>query len=837
MSVALTLWLHIVASLALLVLTTSVSWKRRRSIDSVLGFLIMVGMYSLWSASTAILRLWSILYSPSDLLGSIAGMFGTAVGWSVLFYSLRAREKPLEKLELGILWSTGLITIGMCVLPFLPGFVTDRRVVDGVVVGQRGVFFYVTSIWTFFLVFVGLGLVIRARRREQRPVHRRRMSWLIAGIGPASVAAFAFTFLQPAVSAKPGPFAWIGPATAVFVSSLLFLGISRYAIYDLQTGLHRTIFLIFLASVCASSIYIPVGVSLSSEAPGRFTIPTGLFLLVLILLSHSAFAYFYPMVSGYLLGRMRNPEDIVRQVLGLAADVDRDADEVCRDVSLLLKFSFQAERAVVALPAERRFRIVVPDGGDVSSSHQLALLKILNARAAVTRAAAVGMLLSPADLDVKNIGPAIFDGRRHPRMLRKADALREELTTLGFDVFMPVVYGRRVLAVFLLGGKSGKAPFFQSEHSTLRTLAAALGIALKNVDEYSRIVRVNTALLQQGEDPVIEPIQRTVHVAGESEIVYRGRRMEQAIEEIEKAALHDESVLILGETGSGKDLAAHLIHAKSARSEKPFIAVNCGAIADSLLENELFGHERGAYTGADKRYQGLFEQADGGVLFLDEIGEISENLQVKLLRVIEDRKVPRLGGAAVRVDIRLIAATNRDLRARVEEGLFRADLFYRLNVITIRMPRLVDRPEDIPALADHFLRKFAKRFGRERMRLSGDAVKRLQAYHWPGNVRELQNMLLRAMTTTSEELLKATDFPDLGLAENTTGRAEIPGVQTQRRPGETLDDFMRRIENVMIQDALVRSNGNKAQAARDLGLSRTTFYHKIGLMDKGAAKN
>ncbi len=825
-----------VASVALVVLTVSVAWKRRGSIDSVLGFLLMVGLYSLWSASTAALRLWAILYAPSDLLGSIAGMFGTVVGWSVLFYSVRAHERPLGRLERTVLWTAGFLTIGMAVLPYLPQFITERRLVDGAVTGKRGILYYVTSLWSFLLAFTGLALVIRARLREQRPVQKRRMSWLIAGIGPATVVAFVFSFLQPSLPIEPGAATWAGPAAAVFVSILLFLGISRYAIYDLQTGLHRAIFLVFLASVGASSIYIPVGVSLSGAAPGTFSIPTGLFLLVLILVTHSIFAYLYPRVSGYLLGRKRNPEDIVRQVLGLAADVDRDADEVCRDVGLLLKFSFQAERAAVALPAARRFRVIVPDGADVSSSNQIALLKILNVNAAVTRGVTVNLLKSHMDLEVKNIGPAIIDGKRRPRTLRKTLALRDAISGLGFDIFLPVVYGNRVLAVFLLGGKSGKAPFFQSEHSTLRTLAAALSIALKNVDEYSRVVRVNTALLQQSEDPSAEPIHRTVKVAGDTEIVYRGRRMEQALEEIEKAASHDESVLILGATGSGKDLAARLIHGKSARSEKPFIAVNCGAIADSLLENELFGHERGAYTGADRRYEGLFEQADGGVLFLDEIGEISESLQVKLLRVIEDRKVPRLGGAAVRVDIRLIAATNRDLRARVEEGLFRADLFYRLNVITIRMPPLVDRPEDIPALADHFLRKFAQRFGRERMRLSGDALKRFQAYHWPGNVRELQNMLLRAMTNTSDDLLRSTDFPDLGLVEKNPARNGAEGLQSQRRPGEPLDDFMRRIENVMIQDALVRSNGNKAKAARDLGLSRTTFYSKIGLMDKGAGK-
>lgn len=218
------------------------------------------------------------------------------------------------------------------------------------------------------------------------------------------------------------------------------------------------------------------------------------------------------------------------------------------------------------------------------------------------------------------------------------------------------------------------------------------------------------------------------------------------------------------------------------------------------------------------------------MLFLDEIGEISEALQLRLLRVLEDRKVRRLGGRTVRVNIRIIAETNRDLKDRVERGHFRADLFYRLNVIAVMVPPLRDRKEDIPVLVEHFLKRYSDRFGRPGMRVSPEAMKMLQRNSWPGNIRELENTILRAFVNSRGDVLMPADFPDMSGELPISGTAAGSGLQ--RRTGEGLDDFLRRMENLLLQDALIRSGGNKAKAARELGLSRTTFYHKLGQMEK-----
>jgi len=828
MLTALTLGLHFLASFILSALTLSVAWKRRQSSDSIRSFLLMIGAYAGWTAFSAINRLSGLLVGPTQSLGSIAGMFGTMTGWAVLNFAMRFPENSVSKDEKIILRVTLILSIGMSFLTWLPGFFRNPRIVDDIIEGERGSLFLAVSTWIFLLIFLGYAILIYKRVYESQQPYKSQLTYSLIGMTPAVIFAFVFSFVLPYVSTGLQRFAWIGPATSVFVTVILFVGIAHNGIYDIQTALHKTLFLFFVSSMFVGLIYIPAGVLLSRFLDLDFR--TGLLLFLVLFASHAVLTSFFPGIISLILGQSFNPEDTVRQVLSLAANVDRDIHEVCYDVAVLLKLAFRTERIVAVIPAGDRFRIVAPDEQVLPAAAQMTLLQKFNGNYRVTKAIAHFVYYSAADQDIKSMAPSDF-GKSRKRVIKYAEGVRNSLVDLGFDVFLPIMNENRLLAVFLLGGKQGNAPFFPSEFATLRIIASALSIALKNVDDYSRIVRVNTALIKesgQGQPP--DPIQRIVTVSPDRAIVYRGRVMEQTIQEIEQAAAHDESVLILGETGSGKDLAAHLIHAMSSRKNRPFIAVNCGSLADSLLENELFGHEKGAYTGADRPYEGLFEQAEGGVLFLDEIGEISEALQLRLLRVLEDRKVRRLGGRTVRVNIRIIAATNRDLKDRVERGHFRADLFYRLNVIAVMVPPLRDRKEDIPVLVEHFLKRYSDRFGRPGMRVSPEAMKMLQRNSWPGNIRELENTILRAFVNSRGDVLMPADFPDMSGELPISGTAAGSGLQ--RRTGEGLDDFLRRMENLLLQDALIRSGGNKAKAARELGLSRTTFYHKLGQMEK-----
>lgn len=301
----------------------------------------------------------------------------------------------------------------------------------------------------------------------------------------------------------------------------------------------------------------------------------------------------------------------------------------------------------------------------------------------------------------------------------------------------------------------------------------------------------------------------------QGKMVGEGAAMRQVYESIRRVSPNRTTVLVSGESGTGKELVAHAIHQSSPFKHSPFIKVNCAALAPTLLESELFGHEKGAFTGADQRKVGRFEMAHGGTLFLDEISEISLDLQVKLLRVLQERELERVGGnQTIKVDLRLIAATNRDLKERVSQGTFREDLFYRLNVVNIHVPALRERVEDIPLLARHFLARFCRQMGKPAQRLNAASLKVLQAYPWPGNVRELQNLLERAVVFSDKEELEVVPDP-----------SSIPSPSLQLRGDltQTLDG----LEKALILQALDECKGVQNQAAKKLGISRSALQYKI----------
>ena len=306
-------------------------------------------------------------------------------------------------------------------------------------------------------------------------------------------------------------------------------------------------------------------------------------------------------------------------------------------------------------------------------------------------------------------------------------------------------------------------------------------------------------------------------------IVAQSEPMQAMLGLVERVAPTNSTVLLGGESGVGKDLIARAIHEHSHRASGPFVKINSTAIPENLLESELFGYEKGAFSGATSMKPGKFELADKGTLFLDEIGDVPPATQVKLLRVLQEREFERLGGTkTLKVDVRLIAATNRDLRAALEEGSFRQDLYYRLNVVAIDIPALREHKEDIPALADFFVKKYAKESGKPVQGITPAAMKRLMDFHWPGNVRELQNVIERGVTLSSGSMLDAAD-----IYLDSPPRAVAAGASAPVLPdGMTLEKW----EQEIIREALRRANGNKSQAARALGLSRNALRYRLGQM-------
>jgi two-component system response regulator HydG len=306
------------------------------------------------------------------------------------------------------------------------------------------------------------------------------------------------------------------------------------------------------------------------------------------------------------------------------------------------------------------------------------------------------------------------------------------------------------------------------------------------------------------------------------EMVGQSPLMHALFESIAKVAASDVVVHISGESGTGKELVARAIHLRSKRAAGPFVKVNCGALTDTLLESELFGHEKGSFTGAVKRKLGRFELADGGTLFLDEVGDMTPNLQLKLLRVLQEKQFERVGGEeTVQVDVRVLSATHRDLKKAVEMGNFREDLFYRLHVIPCRVPALRERREDIPLLVDHFIKKLGPRANAHVTRIDPAALARLAAYPWPGNVRELENAIEQALVFANGESIDLSALPAFlreGASESTLS---IP-AENMSLP-EILDDLERQL----IQRAYDRSGGVKTETARLLGIKTSALYYKL----------
>lgn len=364
---------------------------------------------------------------------------------------------------------------------------------------------------------------------------------------------------------------------------------------------------------------------------------------------------------------------------------------------------------------------------------------------------------------------------------------------------VPIILRDRLLGAIEAINKRDDASFDAADVALLATLANHAALALENARLHAEV--------ETDARHMLDELRRAHPVVGS------GPRMKALMETVRKVTPSDSTLLIRGESGTGKELVARTIHYQSPRRAKPFTCVNCTLYSETLIESELFGHEQGAFTGAAKRRVGRFEQGDGGTIFLDEVGSIPPEGQLKLLRVLQDREFERLGGSeTIRVNVRIIAATNEDLEKAIAGGTFREDLYYRLKVIEITVPPLRERPEDIPALAAHFLREHFAAGGRGFAKASPEAMALLVAYRWPGNVRELKNVIERAVVLGSGDTLLPEHLP-----------AELTSPARGATGGLTLEDAERE----RITDALARAGGNKSLAAKTLGISRNRLDRKL----------
>jgi two-component system response regulator HydG len=421
---------------------------------------------------------------------------------------------------------------------------------------------------------------------------------------------------------------------------------------------------------------------------------------------------------------------------------------------------------------------------------------------AETGAAALALLRDkPADVVLTDL---MMPGMSGQELLRAVKAVAPDA-----EVVLMTAYGTVEAAVAAM--KDGAYDFLTKplkRHAVLKSVAQAL--------EKRRLV--------------LENKQLRARLAGvSSPIVGQSPALRSTLDIIRQAAPSSATVLLLGESGTGKELFARALHEHSTRAQAPFVPINCAAIPDTILESELFGYERGAFTGAVARKEGRIERAQGGTLFLDEIGELSLGVQVKLLRFLQEGEIERLGGTSpVKVDSRVVAATNRDLSSAVQSGKFREDLYYRLNVIQVILPPLRERVEDIPLLADHFVGKYAAKNGKQFSGITPSAMEALEAYPWPGNVRELEHAIERAVVLSSGSEIDIDALPQPVVQAARGGpRGPIPAALEGRTLSIPLGTTMEEIELRVIREMLRHTKGDKNLAAQLLGIAARTIYRKL----------
>jgi len=388
-------------------------------------------------------------------------------------------------------------------------------------------------------------------------------------------------------------------------------------------------------------------------------------------------------------------------------------------------------------------------------------------------------------------------------------AARDELDTT--TVIMMSAYGTIDTAIEAM--KLGAYDYISKPFKTDEVY-----LTLKKAEERERLKKENLQLKER-----IQNIEDNYHFGN---MVAKSKAMQSVFQLAAKAARYKTTVLILGDSGTGKELIARAIHFQGDRSKMPLVPVNCGGIPETLLESELFGYKKGAFTGADRNKKGLFQEAQGGTIFLDEIGELPLALQVKLLRVLQENEIRPIGESkSFKIDVRVIAATAKNLEEEVRNGTFREDLFYRLNVLTVPLPTLRDRPEDIPLLCDHFLKRFNKQLNKDIQRISSAAMSRMLAYRWPGNVRELENAIERAVVLAEDTTLAPEHFPpELGQRSNSAQVEEFVN-------GFSLKKAQKILEKKLITKALNETDGNRTQAARLLEISHPSLLSKIKAYD------
>jgi two-component system response regulator HydG len=463
-------------------------------------------------------------------------------------------------------------------------------------------------------------------------------------------------------------------------------------------------------------------------------------------------------------------------------------------------------------------RILVIDDHDAMREGLELLLRKRGHRTEVASSGEEGLRLLEAhgaELVITDLKMSPMDGIQVLEEVKNRSPRTDVLVMTAFGTIEKAVEAMKLGAADFLTKPFASEEFGIKVDRILRTREERERLLLEN-----RSLRVENTFLREG-------IEEAHRGTGYSEIIGDSEAMRAVFRWMDRVSQSDSTVMIYGESGTGKELVARALHAASPRASGPFIRVNCGALPETLLDSELFGHEKGAFTGAEKRRRGRFEMAHGGTLFLDEIATVAPATQVRLLRVLQERELERVGGEEmIQVDVRIIAATNQPPEYLLGGNGFREDLFYRLHVVPLTLPPLRSRPDDISPLTHHFIEKLRGRTSSPVRSCAPETITRLQEYHWPGNVRELENVIERALVLAENETLEPSDLPPLGISQ---GEVDAPAsaAPSLTPDGMDLNGVLEGMEERLIRQALDQAGGVKAEAARLLGLKSSVLYYKL----------
>ena len=799
------------------------------------AFMAMLICLIVWLLCNAISK-WLIFFYGIEIpvIPSIGGL--ASLGLGLAFYLvcefLHEPRPPRHRFYRLVAASIGSVIVAPTF--FLKQWIHHREVVDDLIVFHYGPLFPVTSGWIMLLVLGGISLLLYRYkyiiRNERQKTHIRL---LILGTFISLLFVYVCSVFLPLMD----NFILdnIGPPATLVLLSLLIYSILFHGLFDLRTFWLRLSLSGSVVVAGAVFLGLAVGYLLKTLGSNGSEFHT----TILIVLSALGIAYgrfVEPGIRQRLFPSPPGVEDVISSLFHAERELSREnlhpaLERILRALNRAIDF-----RNGFILCVDRNASLRLFHRGPVSSSARRILEQLFRRFRGPqpTDAAALTYLDRTIVLERGLDVPALADSefrKRYPRLASRMDQAFQFLLEERFKLLIPLLYDGRWVGLIALGQKRDESPYFQQEVSLIEALRLSLALFLHNQVYYLDLEQRRKRAESEAERLSEFLADTRVHrkKLPEHTLIYRSPLMHAAIDSVQRASGSNRPVLVTGETGTGKELMARLIH-DTDRSDRPFVVVNCAAIPAHLLEDEIFGHVKGAFTDARSDRVGKAQQAADGTLFFDEIGEMPMELQAKLLRLLQDGSYSPLGdNSTVRANCRFIFATNRDLTESIEEGIFREDLYYRINAFSIDLPPLRQRKEDIPVLIDHLRVEMSAELGRNVPDIDGPAMQALSAFPWPGNIRQLENVLLRTLAATDGSLIELSDLPTdlVSTAEATTRGAPEAASHEEflfdRPLGEMIEDFTRRV----IQAALDQTNGNRTRAAEVLGMGRTALLYRM----------